>query len=117
MRNTTIYGNTLRLSEMRTPCMLLRKADRFFAVPLVPGLSVQNSLDNVDAGRPLTQDYPAPLIDSSTGHCTNTGMHSFSLWLSFSAIVQQGRAVERAFVALNGMGTPRIPEIYRKTSK
>ena len=34
---------------------------------------------------------------------TNTGMHSSSLWLSFLAIIQQGRALERAFVMLNGM--------------
>ena len=87
--------NTLQLSEMRTPHYSVKQID--FAVPLV-----QNSLDNADAGRPLAQDCPAPLIDSPTGHCTNTGMHSFSLWLFFPAIVQQRRPVERAFVALNG---------------
>ena len=92
----------------------IRKADRFCGPAST--WTVQTSLDNADAGRPLAQDYPAPLIDSSTGHCTNTGTHSFSLWLSFSAIVQQGRAVERAFVALNGTSiriathTGNIPE-------
>ena len=82
---------------------LFRKADRFCSP--ASAWTVQNSLDNADAGRPLAQDCPAPLIDSPTGHCTNTGMHSFSLWLFFAAIVQQGRAVERAFVALNGTST------------
>ena len=82
---------------------LFRKADRFCSPAST--WTAQNSLDNVDAGRPLAQDYPAPLIDSPTGHCTNTGTHSFSLWLSFSAIVQQGRAVDRAFAALNGTST------------
>ena len=52
--------------------------------------TVQNSLDNADAGRPLAQDCPAQLVDSPTGHYTNTGMHSSSLWLFFLAIVQQG---------------------------
>ena len=70
-------------------------------VPLVPGL-YENSLDKANAGRPLTQSCPAPLIDSPTGRYTNAGMHSSSLWLSFLVIVQQGRALEHAFVALNG---------------
>ena len=41
----------------------------------------------MDAGRPLAQDCLAPLIDSPSGHYTNTGTHSSSLWLSFLAIV------------------------------
>ena len=66
----------------------------------------------MDAGRPPAQDYPAPLINSTTGQCTNTGKHSFSLWLSFSAIIQQGRAVEHAFGARVRIATPtgNIPE-------
>ena len=74
---------------------------QIFAVPST--WTVQNSLSNVDAGSPLTQDCPAPLIDSPTEHYTNTGTHSFSLWLSFLAILQQGRALERTFVVLNNM--------------
>ena len=58
-----------------------------------------------DTGRPLAQDCLAPLIDSPTRHHTNTGTHSSSLWLSFLAIVQQGRALERTFVVLNGTST------------
>ena len=58
--------------------------------------SVQDSLNNVKAGRLLAQDCPAPLIDSPTGHHANTSTHSSSLWLSFLAIVQQGRALELA---------------------
>ena len=38
--------------------------------------TVQNSLDKVDAGMPLTQDYPLPLINSTTGHYNSTGMHT-----------------------------------------
>ena len=68
-------------------------------------MAVQNSLNNADAGRPLAQDCPAPLIDSPTGHYVNTGTHSSSLLLSFLAIVQQGRALERAFVVLNSTST------------
>ena len=45
------------------------------------------------------------MIDSPSGQFTNTGTHSSSLWLSLLAIVQQGRALECAFVALNGMST------------
>ena len=62
--------NTLQLSEMRTPGYSVKWTD--FAVPLVPGLYKIHS----DAGRPLAQDCPAPLIDSPTGHYTNTGMHT-----------------------------------------
>ena len=68
--------------------------------------SVQDSLNNVKAGRLLAQDCPAPLIDSPTGHHANTSTHSSSLWLSFLVIVQQGRAMERGFVALNCTSTP-----------
>ena len=82
---------------------LFRKVDRFCSPAST--WTVQNSLDNVDAGRPLAQDCPAPLIDSPTGHCINTGTHSFSLWLSFSVIVQQRRAVQCTFVALNRTNT------------
>ena len=56
---------------------LFRKADRFCGPAST--WTVQNSLDNADAGRPFAQDCLAPLIDLPTGHCTNTGMHSFSL--------------------------------------
>ena len=82
---------------------LFRKVDRFCSPPST--WPVQNSLDNADAGRPFAQDCPAPLIDSPTGHHTNTGMHSSSLWLFFLAIVQQGRALERTFIVLNGTST------------
>ena len=67
--------------------------------------TVQNSLNNADAGRPLAQDCPALLVDSPTGHYTNTGTHSSRLGLPFLAIVQQGRALECAFVALSGTST------------
>ena len=95
---------------MRTS--LFHKADRFCGPAST--WTVQNSLDNADAGRPLAQDCPA---DSPTGHYTNTGTHSSSLWLYFLAIVQQGRALERAFVALNGTSTHCLPEIYGKPPK
>ena len=85
---------------MRTPRYSVKRTN--FAVPLVPGL-YENSLNKANTGRPLAQGCLAPLIDSPTGHYTNAGMHSSSLWLSFLAIVQQGRALEHAFVALNSM--------------
>ena len=90
---TSINGH----SPLRT---LFRKVDRF--CDSASTWTVQNSLDNADAGRPLAQDCPASLIDPPTGHCTNTATHSFNLWLSFPSILQQGRAVERTFVALIG---------------
>ena len=87
-------NNTLQLSEM-----LFRKADKFCGP--AGTWTIQNSLDNADASRPLTQDCPALLIDSPTGHYTNTGSgtHNSSLF----AIVQQGRALEPAFIVPNGM--------------
>ena len=80
--------NTSQLSEMWTPRYSIKRTD--FCGPARPW-TVQNSLDNADAGRPLAQDCPAALIDSPTGHYTITGAHSSSLWLSFLAIVQQWR--------------------------
>ena len=73
---------------MRIDTSLFRKVDEFCGPAST--WTVQNSLDNADAGRLLAQDCLAPLIDSPTGHITNTGTHSSSLWLSFVAIVQQG---------------------------
>ena len=54
---------------------------------------MQNSLDYVDAGMPLMQDCPAPLIDLTAGHYNSTEMHSTSLWLAFLAGLQQGGAL------------------------
>ena len=85
-----------------TDTSLFRKVGRFCGPAST--WTVQNSLDNADAGRRLA-DCPAPLIDSQTGHCTNTGTYSSSHWLSFLAIIQQGRAVEHTFVVLNGVST------------
>ena len=70
--------NTSQLSEMRTPRYSVKRTG--FCSP-ASTWTVQNSLDNVGAGRPLAQDCPAPPIDSPTGHYTNTGTHSSSLWL------------------------------------
>ena len=47
--------------------------------------TVQNSLDNMDTGMPLTQDCPAPLIDSTTEHYNNTATYISSLWLACTA--------------------------------
>ena len=55
---------------------------------------------------PLAQDCPAPMIDSITGHYNSTGAHNTCtiLWLAFDC-KQQGRALDHAFVVLNGMST------------
>ena len=82
---------------------LFRKADRFFGS--FSTCTVQNSLDNADACLPLTQGCQPLLINSTTGHYNSTGMYSTGLWSAFLASVQQGRALEHAFVALNSTGT------------
>ena len=101
---------------MRTPHHSIKWTD--FCGP-TSTWTVQNSLDNVDAGMPLAQDCPAPLVDSPTGHYTNTGSHSSSLWLSFLAIVQQRRALERRLCSAqrHKYALPRLPEIYKKPPK
>ena len=66
--------------------------------------TVHDSLDNVDAHLSLTQVCPPWLIDSTTGHYNGIGSYSSSLWSAFLASVQQGRALERAFVARNSTG-------------
>ena len=53
----------------------------------------------------LRQDCPPPLINSTTGYCYSIGMHSTSLWLAFLTNLQQGRALEHAFVVLNPTST------------
>ena len=96
---------------------LFCKADRFCGPAST--WTVQNLLDNADAGRPLTQDCPAPLVDSPTGHYTNTGTHSSRLWLAFLAIVLQGKVLERRLRSAqwHEYALPCLPEIYRKPLK
>ena len=69
---------------------LFHKADRF---------------DYVDARMTLMQDCPPPLVDSTTEYCNSPVMHSTSLGLVFLTSVQQGRALESVFVALNSTTT------------
>ena len=77
---------------------LFHKADRLFNSNSTS--IIQNSLDNVDAGMPLAQDWPALLTDSTTGHYNSTGMHSASLSHS-----HKGKALEHVFVVLNEIST------------
>ena len=59
---------------------------------------------------PLMQDCPSPLLNSTTGHYyISIGTWSTSLWLAFLANVQQGRVLERGFLALNSMSTRVMP--------
>jgi len=81
---------------------LFRKADKLFN-PFCTW-TVHNLLDNADVHSPLTQVCLPWLIDSTTGHYNSIGSHSSSLWSVFLASVQQGRALERTFVALNSTG-------------
>ena len=93
--------------EMQTPSYSAKQTG--FLVPLVP---LQNLVDNADTRLPLTQDCQPPLIDSTTGHYNITGTYSTSLWSVFLASVQQGRALEHAFVVLNS--TSKHCHIYQK---
>ena len=81
---------------MRTPRYSVKQTDS--SVPLVPALCKIHWL-------PLTQGCQPLLINSTTGHYNSTGMYSTSLWSAFLTSVQQGRALECAFVALNSTGT------------
>ena len=81
---------------------LFCKADKFFSP--FSTWTVQNSLDNADAHLPLTQVCPPTLIDSTTEHFNTIGSHSSSPWSAFLASIQQGRALECSFVALNSTG-------------
>ena len=96
---------------------LFRKADRFCGPAST--WTVQNSLDNADAGRPLAQDCPVPLIDSLTGHYTNTGMHSSSLWLSFSChrTARESSGTHLRSAQWHEYALPRLLETYRKPPK
>ena len=91
---TAIHYNT------NTP--QFRKADKFFGP--FSTLTVDNSLNNADAHLPLMQVCPPQLTNSTTRHYYSIGSHSASLWPAFLTSVQQGRALEHAFVALNSMG-------------
>ena len=77
---------------------LFHKADRLFGPTST--WTVQNSLQNADARKPLTQDCPPLLLDAMTGHHNSTGTHSTSLWLAFLASIQQERAMEGRFCSI-----------------
>ena len=81
--------------------LLFRKADRFFGS--FSTCTVQNSLDNADTYLPLTQGCQPLLINSTTIALVCTVLASDHA--AFPASVQQGRALDRAFVALNSTGT------------
>ena len=97
--------------------LVFRKAARF--VSPTSTWTVRNLLDNADAGRPFTQDWPALLIDSATGHYNSSGMHSTSLWLYFLTSTQLGRALERNFVyssqQLAWYTLPWLPDINQNS--
>ena len=97
--------------------LLFRNTDRFCGPASTQ--TVQNSLDNADAGRPLAQDCPASLVDSPTRCYTNTGTHSSSLWLIFLAIIQQRGDLEQRLLSTqrHEYPLPRPPEIYQKPPK
>ena len=80
---------------------LFCKTNRFLV--LLSTWTIQNSLDNADDCMPLMQGCPPPLNNSTTGHYNSTGTHSTSLWLAFLTSIQQGRALEHAFLALNSV--------------
>ena len=81
---------------------LFRKANRFFGS--FSTWTVQNSLNNAVTHLPLTQGCLPLLINSTTEHYNSTGMHSNCLWLTFLASIQEGRALELAFVMLSSIG-------------
>ena len=99
---TVAHRNVYLLDFRIKDTSLFRKVDRFCGPAST--YTVQNLVHIADAGRTLTQDCPAPPIDSLTGHYTKTSTDSSSLWLSFLAIVRQGRAAE-CTEALNGTST------------
>ena len=78
------------------------KADKFFGP--FSTWTVHNSLDNADAHLPLMQVCQPQLTNSTTRHYYSIGSHSSSLWSAFLTSIQQGRALEHAFIALNSMG-------------
>ena len=85
---------------MRTPHHSVKQTDSL--VPLVPALYVQNSLDNAEACLPLTQGCQPLQLDITIALvCTVLA----SGHAAFLASVQQGRALECGFVALNSTGT------------
>ena len=64
-------------------CTSSSVGDQHFKPKLWNAWTVQNSLDNVDAGMLLAQDIPALLSDSTTEHYNSTCKHYTSLWLAF----------------------------------
>ena len=82
-------------------CTSSSVGDQHFKPKLWNAWTVQNSLDNVDAGMPLAQDIPALLSDSTTEHYNSTCKHYTSLWLAFLPSLQRGRALKPTFIAFN----------------
>ena len=86
--------------------LLFRKVDSFFGP--------SSTWTVTDACRPLTQDCPPLLIESTTRHYNSTGMHSTSFLIAFPVSVQQGRALERTSKALKGMSMHCHAHAYGK---
>ena len=84
---------------MRTPRYSVKRTSSL--VPLVPGLYTIHWIM-------WTLTYLSRKVVhhrwSTTGHYNSIGLHSSSLWSAFLTSVQQGRALECAFVALNNTG-------------
>ena len=96
--------NTILKNAHNMETLLFRKTDSFLGPSST--WTVQNSLDNEDAGMPLMQVCLTWLIDSTTGHYNSIGTHSTGLLVSLSlASIQQMRALERGFIALIGTST------------
>ena len=100
---------------MRTPRYSV-KQDKLFGPSII--WTVQNSLNNVDAGMCLSQNCLAPLIDLTTGHYNSTGTYSTSLWLAFLASEQQGggggSGMRLCSAQQHEYALPHLPEIYQK---
>ena len=85
---------------MRTPCYSVKRTDS--SVPLVPALYKIHWIMQMLAclSHKVVHHWSTQQLDITN----STGMHSTGLWSAFLTSIQQGRALECAFVALNSTG-------------
>ena len=101
----------LRILQMQTP----RYSVKWTVFGSSSTWTVQNSLDNADACKPLTQDCPPSLVKSITGHYNSTGTHNTSLSCQHTARESSRTHLQSA--QGHKCALPRLLEICQKPPK
>ena len=105
------YRRYVTITKPRSRSASMRSA-------IYPCWTVQNySLDNADAGRPLAQDCPEPLIDSRTGTLVGIVLASGYPFLSCYRTARESSGTRLRSAQRHEYALPHLPKIYWKPPK